>query len=119
MLPIPWILVGEMFPLRVRPIMAGVVICMAQAFIFICVKIYTNMVDFLGFSGTIFTFFAASAISMLFCKYVLPETQGKTLEEIEAYFRGSKNHEQRNSSHSGMQNDAFTISSENITVVTR
>ncbi|CAH1131854.1 unnamed protein product [Ceutorhynchus assimilis] len=117
MLPIPWILVGEMFPLRVRPIMAGVVICIAQIFIFICVKIYNNMVDFLGFGGTIFTFFGASVLSMLFCKYVLPETKGQSLDEIEAYFRGTKK-DVEHSSHSGLVNHAFTVSSENISVVT-
>ncbi|XP_050315674.1 facilitated trehalose transporter Tret1-like [Anthonomus grandis grandis] len=115
MLPIPWILVGEMFPLRVRPIMAGIVICIAQCFIFVCVKIYNNMVDFLGFSGTIFTFFIASALAMLFCKYVLPETHGKSLEEIEALFKGSEKKERH-----GVDNLGFSISSENvISVVTR
>lgn len=117
MLPIPWILVGEMFPLRVRPIMAGVVICMAQSFIFVCVKIYKDMVSYLSFSGTIFTFFVASVLAMLFCKYILPETKDKGLDEIEAYFRGTKKDSNKNSR--GIDNNAFTISSENITVVTR
>ncbi|XP_030754933.1 facilitated trehalose transporter Tret1-like [Sitophilus oryzae] len=119
MLPIPWILCGELFPLRVRPIMAGVVICMAQTFIFICVKIYYNMVDFLGFSGTIFTFFVASTLSMFFCKYVLPETRNKSLEEIEAYFRGSKKQKDNLRDNDGVENRGFDIQSEEISVVTR
>ncbi|XP_066261536.1 facilitated trehalose transporter Tret1-like [Euwallacea similis] len=116
MLPIPWVLVGEMFPLRVRPIMAGVVICIAQTFIFVCVKMYTSMVDFLGFSGTIFSFFAASALAMMYSKYVLPETKGKTLDEIEAYFRDSRDSGRK---ISGVSNRGFSVSSENMSVVVR
>lgn len=116
MLPIPWVLVGEMFPLRVRPIMAGVVICMAQIFIFVCVKLYNTMVAYMGFSGTIFSFFAASACAMLYSKYILPETKGKTLDEIENLFK-KKDKVTRDSE--GVTNEGFTVSSENITVVTR
>lgn len=112
MLPIPWILVGEMFPLRVRPIMAGVVIAIAQCFIFICVKIYNNMIEVLGFSGTIFTFFAASALTMLYSKYVLPETRGKSLEEIEAHFRGARPCISPAANGGGVDNAAFSVESE-------
>ncbi|KAF7266483.1 hypothetical protein GWI33_020166 [Rhynchophorus ferrugineus] len=119
MLPIPWILCGELFPLRVRPIMAGIVICMAQTFIFICVKIYYDMVNYLGFSGTIFTFFAASTLAMLFCKYILPETRNKSLDEIEAYFRGKSGNNNKFKERSGIDNNGFVNESDDITVVTR
>lgn len=116
MLPIPWVLVGEMFPLRVRPIMAGIVICMAQIFIFVCVKLYNTMVTYMGFSGTIFSYFAASACAMLYSKYILPETKGKTLDEIENLF---KKNDRVSRVADGVTNEGFTVSSENITVVTR
>ncbi|KAL1490192.1 hypothetical protein ABEB36_012925 [Hypothenemus hampei] len=90
MLPIPWILVGEVFPSKVRSVMAGIVICVAQCFIFISVKIYNNLIDWLGFSGTIFSFVIASVGAMLYSKYILPETQGKSLHEIEEYFKNGK-----------------------------
>ncbi|XP_044764135.1 facilitated trehalose transporter Tret1-like [Coccinella septempunctata] len=89
MLPIPYILVGEYFPLRARSIMSGFVICIAQTFIFISVKIYPHMNALLGFSGTLFTFFVASCVAVIFCKFVLPETKDKSLEDIEEYFRGN------------------------------
>ncbi|CAH1380125.1 facilitated trehalose transporter Tret1-like isoform X2 [Tenebrio molitor] len=90
MLPIPWILVGELFPLEVRSIMSGVVICIAQCFIFIFVKIYPDMISFLNFSGTLGTFLAASVVALVFCKYVLPETKNKSLQEIEDCFKNRK-----------------------------
>lgn len=91
MLPIPYILVGEYFPLRARSIMSGFVICIGQTFIFISVKIYPNLINLLGFSGTLFTFFVASCVAVIFCKFVLPETKDKSLDDIEEYFRGNSN----------------------------
>ncbi|RZC33795.1 facilitated trehalose transporter Tret1-like, partial [Asbolus verrucosus] len=87
MLPIPWILVGELFPLQVRSIIGGVVICIAQCFIFICVKIYPDMIAHLQFSGTLGTFLVAAIGALVFCKFLLPETKNKSLQEIEDYFR--------------------------------
>ncbi|KAF5287397.1 hypothetical protein FQR65_LT12222 [Abscondita terminalis] len=90
MLPIPWILVSELFPLRVRPIMGGFVICLAQCFIFVCVKIYYDMIECLRFSGTLLTFSLAAVVALAFSKWVLPETKDKTLDEIERYFKGEE-----------------------------
>lgn len=87
MLPIPWILVGEIFPLEVRSIISGVVICIAQCFVFLFVKIYPNMLELLNFSGTLATFLAASVVAVFFCRYILPETKDRSLQEIEDYFQ--------------------------------
>lgn len=87
MLPIPWILVGEMFALDVRSIMSGVVICIAQCFIFICVKIYPDLLNLLRFSGTLFSFVVASFVTVIFCQFFLVETRNKSLLEIENYFK--------------------------------
>ncbi|KAJ8917272.1 hypothetical protein NQ315_002289 [Exocentrus adspersus] len=106
MLPIPWILVGEMFPLEVRPIMSGVVICMAQIFIFICVKVYNDMLLYLNFSGTLLVFVAASIVSIVFCRFVLPETKNKSLQEIEQHFRKTKRQ------LTGFDNGGFDLESE-------
>ncbi|KAJ8939337.1 hypothetical protein NQ318_005698 [Aromia moschata] len=105
MLPIPWVMVGELFPLEVRPIMSGVVICMAQTFIFICVKIYNDMLVHLKFSGTLLVFVVASILAIIFCKFVLPETKNKSLEEIEQNFRKTKDLK-------GFDNGGFDIESE-------
>ncbi|XP_028140608.1 facilitated trehalose transporter Tret1 isoform X1 [Diabrotica virgifera virgifera] len=90
MLPVPWVMVGEMFPLKVRPIMSGIVVSLAQLLIFICAKIYINMNDALNFSGTLIVFVVASILAAVYSKTILTETKNKTLEEIEAHFRGNK-----------------------------
>lgn len=100
MLPIPWILVGELFPLEVRSIMSGIVICIAQCFIFLFVKIYPDMITNLNFSGTLITFLLAAVVAFLFCKFILPETKNKSLQEIEDYFKRKKNLD-------GIDNEAY------------
>ena len=40
--------------------------------------------------GTFWFFAANSAVSIIFFIYFLPETKGKSLEEIENYFQESK-----------------------------
>lgn len=107
MVPVPWIMTGELFPLRVRSIMAGVVMCMAQLFIFTSVKIYPDLQENLNFSGTVLLFFVASIVAIFYAKYLLPETKNKRLEEIEEYFKCRKN---RNLS--GVDNQAFVIKPE-------
>lgn len=107
MVPVPWIMTGELFPLRVRSIMAGVVMCMAQLFIFTSVKIYPDLQANLNFSGTVLLFFVASILSIFYAKYLLPETKNKRLEEIEEYFKCKKT-----KNLSGVDNQAFVIKPE-------
>nr|XP_022912034.1 facilitated trehalose transporter Tret1-like [Onthophagus taurus]XP_022912035.1 facilitated trehalose transporter Tret1-like [Onthophagus taurus] len=108
MLPIPWILVGELFSIRVRSIMMGLVICLAQIFIFISVKFYPLSIETFKFFGTCTIFFIASILSVLFSRFVLPETKNKTLEEIEETFK----HKISLKNNFGVINKAFDLKSE-------
>lgn len=107
MVPVPWIMTGELFPLRVRSIMAGVVMCIAQLFIFTSVKVYPDLQENLYFSGTVLLFFIASILSIFYAKFLLPETKNKRLEEIEDYFKCKKS-----KNLSGIDNQAFVIKPE-------
>lgn len=109
MLPIPWIMVGELFPLEVRGIMSGLVVCTAQFAVFACVKIHVNIVEYLNFSGALFIFAGASIFTIFFVTFMLPETKDKSLKEIEEYFKSSKNNT------SGLDNPGFTLKSEQAT----
>lgn len=104
MLPIPWILTGEMFSLQVRGIMSGLVVCLAQLAIFVSVKIHPNIIGVLNFSGALFIFAGSSAITILFVKLFLPETKDMTLNDIENYFKTKE----------GVDNLGFSISSEDL-----
>lgn len=108
MLPIPWILVGELFPIEVRSILSGVVICMAQIFIFVTVKIYPDMIAHLGFSGTLIVFLSAAFLQMIFVKVFLPETRNMSLQKINDCFKkNNKDSENINNNNNNINNFAY------------
>ncbi|XP_054278714.1 facilitated trehalose transporter Tret1-2 homolog [Macrosteles quadrilineatus] len=90
MLQLPWVMIGELFPTAVRGIMSGVVSSLAYFFIFVIVKVYPQCLRVLGVHGMMFTFAGISLLAIFYVVLFLPETQGKTLLEIEARFRGEK-----------------------------
>jgi sugar porter (SP) family MFS transporter len=87
-LTLPWAMIGEVFPVRIRGPASGVTTCMAYVFSFVILKMYPEMKHLLGTHG-LFTFYSTVALAGTICMYVyLPETQGRTLQQIEEHFRG-------------------------------
>lgn len=77
----------EMFPQRVRGITAGITVCFAYFMSFIVIKSYPSMLNWMG-NGMIFLFYGiVSLLGTLFVHQMLPETKGKTLQEIENLFK--------------------------------
>ncbi|XP_052133224.1 facilitated trehalose transporter Tret1-like [Frankliniella occidentalis] len=87
---IPWSMMAELFPHRVRglaqPINSGV----AHLLMFAMLQVYPAL-DWLvgGSAGVQFLFAAISAASGVFVWVFLPETRGCTLQEIEDYFQNN------------------------------
>ncbi|XP_046661074.1 facilitated trehalose transporter Tret1-like isoform X1 [Homalodisca vitripennis] len=88
MLQLPWIMIGELFPTAVRGIMGGVVSSLAYFFIFVVVKVYPQCLQYMHVHGMMWSFAAISLFAIVFVLLFLPETQGRTLIEIEAQFKG-------------------------------
>ncbi|XP_050502652.1 facilitated trehalose transporter Tret1-like isoform X1 [Diabrotica virgifera virgifera] len=89
-LPLPFALAAELFPTKVRGTAAGIISGMGYFFNFIAVKIYPDMVQSLGRSG-VFCFYGVIALlGTIFVFFLLPETKGKSLQEIEEYFGKKK-----------------------------
>lgn len=55
-------------------------------FMFATVRIFPFALDWLGAEGIFFVFATTSFAGVIFIYFFLPETFGKTLEEIENYF---------------------------------
>ncbi|XP_073992471.1 trehalose transporter 1-like protein isoform X2 [Rhodnius prolixus] len=87
MLQLPWLMIGELFPLPVRGLMSGTVSSLAYLFIFTIIKVYPDMMTSLHLSGMMILFSAVSITTVLFVFLYLPETQGKSLLDIENSFK--------------------------------
>jgi MFS family permease len=88
--PIAWLLISEVFPLNVR----GAALSLAAVVNFVSNITMTLtqqvLMDALTPSGVFFGYLALSFVSILFVCGIVPETKGKTLEEIERELTGNK-----------------------------
>jgi sugar porter (SP) family MFS transporter len=85
--PIFWLLIAEIYPLRVRGIAEGTAAGVNWAFNFLVSVTFLTLVEVLGPSLTFWVYALLAIASWLFSYYLVPETKGRTLEEIEHSFR--------------------------------
>ncbi|XP_059095673.1 facilitated trehalose transporter Tret1-2 homolog isoform X2 [Tigriopus californicus] len=94
--PIPWSYTAELFPVDVRSFMSGVCNCIGNTYIFITVKSFPSLIDALRFpnlpngggpAGAFWLFSGISLLTIVYAALFLPETKGKTFEEISRGFQ--------------------------------
>jgi MFS family permease len=88
--PVFWLLISEIFPLRVRgSAMSAVTVANWGMNLAVAVTFLT-LVALLGHAWTFWTYGAIAVGAWFFCYRLVPETKGKTLEQIEAHWRSVK-----------------------------
>lgn len=87
-LTLPWVMTSELYPLRVRGAVGGLTTSIAQIMTFASIKTYPDMNGAIGLEGTMWTFACASLAGATFAISVLPETRGRSLDQIECRFSG-------------------------------
>jgi MFS transporter, SP family, galactose:H+ symporter len=85
--PIFWLLIAEIYPLKVRGLAEGTAATFNWASNLIVSLTFLTLIEKLGASSTFLLYALASVASWLFAYYFVPETKGRTLEEIEAFWR--------------------------------
>lgn len=88
--PVTWILMSELFPLRLRGFGMGFVVFFAWASNFMIGLCFPSLISGVGTTMTFFTFAICGAIALLVVFKWCPETKGRTLEELEYCFRNYK-----------------------------
>ncbi|XP_076658649.1 trehalose transporter 1 isoform X2 [Halictus rubicundus] len=86
--PIPWLMMGEILPAKIRGTAASVVTAFNWTCTFVVTKAYMDIVLHLGAYGTFWLFGAIVLIGLFFVIFCVPETRGRSLEEIEKRFTG-------------------------------
>ncbi|MFT8775623.1 MAG: sugar porter family MFS transporter [Gluconacetobacter liquefaciens] len=82
--PLYWLLMSELFPMRVRGALTGLSVAAQWIFNATASFIFPIMLHAMG-AATFFGFAAINACSLLFVMKCLPETKGMTLEALERY----------------------------------
>lgn len=84
--PVPWLLMGELIPNRVKGLASGLV----TSFNFICMFVITlefkTLADLIDYKFIYLALSLISFSSILFHVFFLPESKGKSLAELEEYF---------------------------------
>jgi MFS family permease len=91
--PIFWLLIAEIYPLKIRGLAEGTAATFNWASNLIVSLTFLTLVERLGASSTFFLYALASVLSWLFAYYFVPETKGRTLEQIEAFWRTRHSHQ--------------------------
>lgn len=82
--PVMWVLFSEMFPTRVRGLAISFVGLINSAVSFLVQLVFPWELATLGSSTTFLIYGVFAAIGLVFVLLVVPETKGKSLEELEA-----------------------------------
>uniref|UniRef100_A0A903XVV8 Major facilitator superfamily (MFS) profile domain-containing protein n=2 Tax=Anopheles gambiae TaxID=7165 RepID=A0A903XVV8_ANOGA len=89
-LTLPFSMNAEVYPTKIRGFASGLTIFFGYTMSFIILKSYPTMVSAIG-NENVFLFFGLVALlGIVFVYFFLPETKGRTLQDIEDYFRGGK-----------------------------
>ena len=81
--PIAWLLVGEIFPQRVRSAAVGAATLTNFGSNFVVSLYLPTIIDTFGQAGTYYLFSSTGVVALLSIYLTVVETKGKTLEEIE------------------------------------
>ena len=92
---LPWMMISELSPLRVRGILSGIALFTnwgSAAFVTFFFPLYQNIVQPYGswWTLTVITFF-----SIPFVIFFVPETKGRSLENIEDGFKSKERHKHK------------------------
>lgn len=88
--PMVWVMLGEIFPLSVRGAGTGFAIFLLWSANFLVALTFPPLLSALGV-GWLFGIFALICLgAALFTWFLVPETKGRSLEEIEADLRGKQ-----------------------------
>ncbi|MGH9487010.1 MAG: MFS transporter [Terriglobales bacterium] len=82
-----WLALSELMPTRIRSNGMSIALVLNEAVSTLIAAYFLPAVGRYGFATLFFLFAAATVVYFLVALFWLPETRGKTLEEIEAFFR--------------------------------
>ena len=83
-----WLALSELMPTRIRSNGMSIALLINQAVSTVIAAVFLPTVGKYGYSTMFFLFSGATVVYFITAAFFLPETKGKTLEEIEAHFDG-------------------------------
>ncbi|PIK35539.1 hypothetical protein BSL78_27632 [Apostichopus japonicus] len=85
--PIPWLIMSEIFPSKARGLASSIATAFNWTCSFIITKEFLDLENLLHKEGVFWMYAVVCVLEIIFVILFVPETKGKSLEEIEDYFR--------------------------------
>jgi SP family galactose:H+ symporter-like MFS transporter len=85
--PVFWLLISEIYPLKIRNSAEGVAATFNWGSNLVVTLTFLTLVEQLGPSLTFWLYGVSAVAALIFSFYFVPETKGRTLEEIEEFWR--------------------------------
>ena len=83
---IPFLLMGELIPEKQRSFLSSIAGSMNLGILFVVIKTYHDLKNSMGEDGTFWLYSFFCLCSCFFVYFLVPETKGKSLTEIEKFF---------------------------------
>ncbi len=81
--PVTWVIISEIFPIKMRGVAMSVATFALWVAVYLVTQMFPIMLEMVGPAGTFWIFGAMALLSFAFVWARVPETKGRTLEEIE------------------------------------
>ncbi len=88
--PIFWLLIAEIYPLKIRSSAEGLSATFNWSSNLVVSLTFLTLLQFMGPSRTFWLYGLLAVGAWIFSFYLVPETKGRTLEEIEAFWRAGR-----------------------------
>ncbi|XP_030757362.1 facilitated trehalose transporter Tret1-like [Sitophilus oryzae] len=85
-LVIPWTMIGELLPIKVRGKLGGLTISIAYILMFVVTKIFPFLLEMVSMTNLFLLVGVINTVGLLYLYFWLPETLGKTFEQISKRF---------------------------------
>lgn len=89
--PIFWLMISEIYPLKVRGAAMSVATVANWVMNLLVAVTFLTLVEVLGRPETFWLYGIIAVVAWVFFYLLVPETKGKTLEQIESHWRAGKN----------------------------
>lgn len=86
--PIPWMMMSELFPVEFRGGATGVTVITNWMLVFVVTLCFPIMKDAIGIYSCFWFFACIMVLCVFFVLFVIPETKGKSISQIQAILAG-------------------------------
>jgi SP family galactose:H+ symporter-like MFS transporter len=85
--PVFWLIIAEIYPQRIRGLAMSLATLVNWAANLLVALTFLSLIDLIGASATFWLYAVLATAALLFTWALVPETKGKTLEEIESHWQ--------------------------------